>query len=136
MRQSPRNHSEQPLPGPVACPDSAVRAVHSALGHLRARLGEPTVSPADLLEPLLQLWAAANEVHPWVALPVQHFLTGLAPERAVSSSDVAALAEDVHLLMLEVCALAAHETPGAAPEATPGAAPEAAPGAAPAASAR
>lgn len=109
MRQSHRNHSEQPLPGTVAVPDSAVRAVHSALSHVRARLSEPTVSPADLLEPLLQLWAAANEVHPWVALPVQHFLTGLAPERAVPSSEVAALAEDVHLLLLEVCVLAAHE---------------------------
>ncbi|HET6964064.1 MAG TPA: hypothetical protein VFH58_04780 [Acidimicrobiales bacterium] len=113
MRQPPRNHSQQPVPGAVAIPDSAVRAVHSALGHVRARLSEPTVSPPDLLEPLLQLWAAANEVHPWVALPVQHFLTGLVPERAVPSADVAALAEDVHLLLLEVCALAAHDPAGA-----------------------
>lgn len=88
-------------------------AVHSALRQLRTRLGEPTVSPGDLLEPLLRLWAAANEVHPWVALPVQHFLTALAPERPVPSSEVAALVEDVHLLLLEVCALATHEPAGA-----------------------
>ncbi len=113
MRQFYRHPSELPLPSSATIPGSAVREVHTALGHLRAHLGEPTASPGDLLGPLLDLWAAANAVHPWVALPVQHFLTGLAPERPVPSSEVAALAEDVHLLLLEVCALTAHEPAGA-----------------------
>ncbi len=113
MRQSYRHQPEHPQPGAAAIPESAVEAVHSALSQLRARLGEPTLSPGDLLEPLLRLWAAANEVHPWVALPVQHFLTGLAPERPVPAAEVAALVEDVHLLLLEVCSLTTHEQAGA-----------------------
>lgn len=107
MRQSDRHQPYGPFPSPVAAPDPAVRRVHASLRHLRAQIHADTVAPADLVQPLLDLWAAANECHPWVALPVQHFLAGLSPERSVPASEVASLAEDVNLLLLEVRSLAA-----------------------------
>lgn len=115
MRQSNRHQPYGPFPSPVAAPDPAVRRVHAALRHLQAQFHADTVPPGELVQPLLDLWAAANECHPWVALPVQHFLTGMTAERPVPASEVASLAEDVHLLLLEVRSLGAPDGAVTAP---------------------
>ncbi len=79
--------------------------------------------PAEaLVKPLLDLWAAAYEVHPWVARPVEHFLTRLSELPSVPSADLRTLGDDVHLLLLEVRSLTSAggdglgvPTPSAAP---------------------
>lgn len=98
-------------PASPSITDSTVRKVHTAVSHLRSRLSDPTgtLEPGELVEPLLQLWAAANEVHPWVALPVQHFLTGLTADRPVPTAELRTLVEDVSLLLLEVRSLSTRD---------------------------
>lgn len=101
----------QPQQGMFHLSDAAVGRVHTALRHLRAGLVEPDVPSTDLVKPVLDLWAAAYEVHPWVARPVEHFLSSLSARRSVPSPEITSLAEDVGLLLLEVLSLTGSELP-------------------------
>lgn len=85
--------------------DASVRRLHHAMRIVRQSAVGDRVPAETLVRPLLDLWAAAYQVHPWVSRPVEHFLTSLEGRPSVASSDLETLAEDVHLLLLEVRSL-------------------------------
>lgn len=104
MPESPaRIHPTEPV-------EDRVSELDGAIGALTPYLREEFIYAAALVNPLLLVWGAAEEVEPDVASPVESLLTDLLHRTTVGADEVFAAIEEVRaravqVLVLEGCAL-------------------------------
>ena len=77
-----------------------------ALATASTYLTENWIATTALINPLLEVWEAANAVHPAVARPVEEFLTVLIHRTTVTPAEVNAMVDEVRVLALQASVLA------------------------------
>jgi hypothetical protein len=86
--------------------EDSVARLESSLARLREHLTADTLAPGALVNPLLDVWAAAHDIHPWVSLPVERLLTVIQSRSSIDAPEVRCAADEVSLLLLEIRSLA------------------------------
>jgi hypothetical protein len=92
--------------GTVDCDDHTVTCLDEAIATASTYLTENWIATTVLINPLLEVWEAANAVHPAVARPVEEFLTVLIHRTTVTPAEVNAMVDEVRVLALQASVLA------------------------------
>ena len=100
---SPRVRSTAPV-------EDRVTALDESISALDPYLREEFTHPAALVNPLLVVWDAAQDVDPGVSCPVEELLTDLLHRTTVATSEIVTAMEEVRaravqVLVLEGCSL-------------------------------
>ena len=72
-------------------------ALDDAITALESYLREKIIPAAQVINPLLDVWSAANSVDPSVALPVEELLTTLVSRSTIPPSEWLAALDDVRI---------------------------------------
>jgi hypothetical protein len=86
--------------------DAMLAKLDDAIAKVCVYLTEKSVPSAGLINPMLEVWEAANAIHPAVAGPVEEFLTVLIHRTSVAPAEINAVADDVKVLALQASVLA------------------------------
>jgi hypothetical protein len=81
-------------------------ALDQAVTALESYLREKIIPAAQVINPLLDVWSAAKNIHPSVALPVEDFLTTLVSRSATTPSELLAALGDVRIAAVPATVLA------------------------------
>jgi hypothetical protein len=81
-------------------------ALEQAVAALESYLREKIIPATQVIDPLLDVWWAANIIHPSVALPVEDLLTTLVSRSATTPSEVLAALDDVLIAAVQATVLA------------------------------
>ena len=80
-------------------------ALDQAIAALESYLRERIIPAAQVINPLLDVWSAAKNIHPSVALPVEDLLTTLVSRSATTPSEVLAALDDVRIAAVQATVL-------------------------------
>jgi len=92
--------------GTVECDDQMMPGLDQAIATASTYLTENWIATTALINPMLEVWEAANAVHPAVARPVEEFLTVLIHRTTVTPAEVNAMMDQVRVLALQASVLA------------------------------
>jgi hypothetical protein len=81
-------------------------ALDQAVASLESCLREKIIPAAQVINPLLDVWSAAESVHPSVALPVEELLTTVVSRSATTPSEMLATLDDLRIAALQASVLA------------------------------
>ena len=80
-------------------------ALDDAIAAVESYLREKIIPAAQVINPLLDVWSAAKNIHPSVALPVEDLLTTLVSRSATTPSEVLAALDDVRIAAVQATVL-------------------------------
>jgi hypothetical protein len=81
-------------------------ALDQAVAALESHLREKIIPAAQVINPLLDVWSAAKNIHCSVALPVEDLLTTLVSRSATTPSELLAALDDVRITAVQATVLA------------------------------
>ena len=87
--------------GAIDCDDRTVARLDEAISTASTYLSEKWIATTSLINPMLEVWEAANAIHPAVARPVEEFLTVLIHRTTVTPAEADAVADQVRGLALQ-----------------------------------
>jgi len=91
--------------GAVDCDARAVARLDEAIATATTYLTEKWLATTSLINPMLEVWEAANAIHPAVARPVEEFLTVLIHRTTVTPDEANAVADQVRVLAIQACVI-------------------------------
>ncbi|HLI15374.1 MAG TPA: hypothetical protein VKV23_04890 [Acidimicrobiales bacterium] len=74
---------------------SGIDILDEAIDELLGRFADQAVSVSRVINPLLDIWSLARDVHPEVAAPVERLLVALNRRTLTSAKELAATLEEV-----------------------------------------
>jgi hypothetical protein len=86
--------------------DQTLARLDEAVAIASTYMTENWIPTTSLINPMLEVWEAANAIHPAVARPVEEFLTLLIHRTTVTPADIEAVADGVRVLALQASVLA------------------------------
>jgi hypothetical protein len=83
-----------------------MQTLDKALAAVKPYMREQIIPATQVINPLLDVWAAAQSIHPSVAGPVEGLLTKLACRSMATPSELLAALDEVRLAAVQVNVLA------------------------------
>ncbi len=90
----------------IDCDDQTMARLDEAIVTASTYLTEKWIATTCLINPMLEVWEAANAVHAAVARPVEELLTVLIHRTTVTPAEVEAVVDEVRVLALQASVLA------------------------------
>jgi hypothetical protein len=85
---------------------STALALDQAVAALESYLREKIILAGHVINPLLDVWSAAESIHPSVALPVEDLLTRLVSRSATTPAELLAALNDLRIAPVQATVLA------------------------------
>jgi hypothetical protein len=82
--------------------DAAVGSLDAAIAALTPYLQERIIPSGQVINPLLDVWTAAESVDPSVARPVEELLTALISRTTTTPSELVAALDTVQIAALQI----------------------------------
>jgi hypothetical protein len=92
--------------GTVDCDDRTMARLDEVIAMASAYVTEKWIPTTSLINPMLEVWEAANAIHPAVARPVEEFLTALIHRTTVAPDEIGAVVDETRLLALQASVIA------------------------------
>jgi hypothetical protein len=92
--------------GTVDCDEQTLARLDEAIATSSAYLTEKWIATTTLINPMLEVWEAANAIHPTIARPVEELLTVLIHRTTITPAEINAVAHEVRTLALQASVLA------------------------------
>jgi hypothetical protein len=111
-RQEPLPGCERLLPGAgrheesVECDEQTMARLDESIAVASTYLTEKWIATTSLINPMLEVWEAANAIHPAVARPVEELLTMLIHRTTVTPDEIRTVADEVRGLALQASIIA------------------------------
>jgi hypothetical protein len=105
----PLDSPPESAPGPadlgVVADEMAVESLDKAIAAIEPYLQERIIPSRQVLNPLLDVWSEAQKLGPSVAQPVEELITVLVSRTTITSAELVATLDEVHLEALQVSLL-------------------------------
>jgi hypothetical protein len=82
------------------------RTIDEAIAALEPYMRENFIPAGQVINPLIDVWSVAHNIHPSVARPVEELLTALVSRSTTTASEVATTLDNVRIAALQASVLA------------------------------